>query len=117
MDYEPSISQRSKFSNRLSNNMSLLNLFTLPSRSGDGSNPFKRFENCFDEFTKAFMNLVDEDGNSAIEINIHGLNSCLVTYINNMNEIYDLIIKIREILSKSKETLLQSIKRGILPVL
>ena len=90
-DIEPPESQKSKYTHKFSNNPALINLFTGLTRSGDGSNPFKRHESTYTEYRNAFINLVTKEGESRCEINLHGLNSCLVTTLHNMTEIIDVI--------------------------
>jgi hypothetical protein len=53
-------------------------------RTGDGSNPFSRYEYCFKEYMDAIDSLIDEDGESVIDINIHAFTVCIETYKNNM---------------------------------
>jgi hypothetical protein len=117
-ELEPSMNGSvANISNKLSNNAALLNFFTVPNRSGDGSNPLCRYEAQYQEYTSAFKNLIDEDGKKACDINLHALNCCLLTYQNNMNEIYVQIKSIRDNISKQRDNLLTAIKRGFLPAM
>jgi len=53
-------------------------MFTNPKRAGDGSDPFSRYQYCFNEFQRALQNLVDpESGTLRAEINLHAMNCCL----------------------------------------
>ena len=58
--------------------------FSAPKRSGDGSDPFRRYQYCFKEYQLAIQGLIDDEGNSVTDINIHALCSCLETYLNNI---------------------------------
>lgn len=60
---------------------------------------------------------MNEDGESQCEINIHALNCCLLTYMNNMKVILDILIKIKESLKNGRQELIAQMKRGNLPSL
>ena len=58
-------------------------------RAGDGSDPFSRYEFMIKEYIKGIMNLIDSEGESKVNgiINVHALDACLSTYLNNLSEI------------------------------
>lgn len=95
--------------------LELLEMFSHVTRAGDGSDPFRRYQYCFNEYNKAIQNIVDAEGNSKAEINIHALDCCLQTYIRNMNVILTLLSEMKKLLQQGKDLFLEKLKKGHLP--
>jgi len=95
--------------------MKIMHMFSAPFKSGDGSDPFRRYEYCFNEFYSAICNLIDENGESLCDINIHALNCCLLIYINNMDKIFNILIEIKTMLIHGRQELLKKLSHGRIP--
>ena len=96
-------------------NLELAKMFSHVRRAGDGSDPFRRYQYCFNEYNKAIQNLVDEDGNSRAVINIHAVDCCLLTYMNNMTVIQSILERIQSLLQNSKRLFLDQLRKGTWP--
>lgn len=85
------------------------------SRAGDGSDPFRRYEYCFNEYLDAIENLIDENGKSKVDINVSAFTVCIDTYKNNMTVMINHLTDIINSLKQSKQQFLQILKSGLLP--
>jgi hypothetical protein len=72
--------------------------FSHTTRAGDGSDPFRRYQFSFNQYSNAILNMIDDNGNSRVDINIHAVNCCFETYLKNTNVILQILQNIKDVL-------------------
>lgn len=61
------------------------------------------------------MNLIDDEGESKTEVNIHALFCCLETYSNNVKKILEIIQNIKNFLKGDQDNFMESLIKGEIP--
>ena len=89
--------------------------FSHTTRTGDGSDPFRRYQFSFNQYQNAIMHMIDENGQSRWDINIHAVNCCFETYLKNTTVILHLLESLKDVLKNNRQEFFNNLKKGNFP--